>query len=180
LSLCIRLKDLQYSHPIRREDSENNRQFLTEWPTAKYLFKRWLKKEELLKNIDRVLSVSDYDIQVESLPPNLRTLQRPEIMELTELREIMRLFLKSTLYRKRKTNGWRNILNNKTSITKVCSKNLLMRSHTLRTLEAEFNKLREIIEMVEQYECPLIEQHILLHQGDYVVLSVYLNSQKFA
>lgn len=76
LLLRIRTPHLSYSHCIHREDSENNRQFVTEWPVAKYLFKRWLKKSELLKGIDRVLTPTDYDIEEEYVPSHLRRLQR--------------------------------------------------------------------------------------------------------
>lgn len=144
------------------------------------MFKRWLKKEELLKGIDRVLTINDYDIDEEGLPVALRMLQRPEIMELTELRETLRLFLNNTLYRRRNSNGWRFVLNNRTPITKVCSKNFLVRTKSLELASECSARFNDVVEMLEQYDPPLVNLHTLRHRGECILLGIYLHTSKLA
>lgn len=55
-------------------------------------------------------------------------------MEFTELRETVKAFLQSTLYRKRYINGWREVLNNRTNITRLPSKQFLLRAACLEQL----------------------------------------------
>jgi hypothetical protein len=106
-------------------------------------------------------------------------LQRPEIMDIIELRETIKVFIKCTLYNKRSINGSRFILNNKIPITKLHHKSFIKNLKSLRELKSGPIKFDDVVDVIEPYECPIIAQHTVLHKGEYMLISSYLSVSDF-